>query len=306
MKVAFCGVRGSMPAAGAAFVRYGGHTSCLALSRGQEAPSLVLDAGTGLRRLSALLGDEPFRGTVLLGHLHWDHVCGMPFFRAGARPGSRVDVRVPAQDGDAEGLIARMMSPPTFPIRPAQLGDGWRFTDLEAGRHTLEGFSVLALEIPHKGGRTFGFRVEDGRSSMAYLSDHDPLVLGEGPAGLGAHHEAAMALADGVDLLVHDAQVTAAELPELGYLGHAAAEYALGLGAAAGARRVALFHHGWERSDDELDALGARWGRTGIPAVVAHEGLVLELPAGGSSPAATTHDASLLPAHSWSSLPPPA
>lgn len=279
MRVVFCGVRGSVPAPGPEFVRYGGHTSCVALAHDDGPPTLALDAGTGLRGLTALLDGAPFDGSILVGHLHWDHVLGLPFFAGGAREGARVDVRLPAQDGGGAAALERMMSPPTFPVRPAQLGPGWSFSDLADGAHEVQGFRVLALEIPHKGGRTFGFRVSDATSSMAYLSDHDPLVLGAGAAGLGAHHEAALALAQGVDLLVHDAQLTAQELPSRRYLGHAAAEYALGLAEAAGAARVALTHHDSERTDDELDALTDGWSRAcAVPVVVAREGLVVLLP----------------------------
>ena len=278
MKVSFLGVRGSMPAAGAEFTRYGGHTSCVALSHDDGSPSLVLDAGTGLRRLTALLGDRPFTGSVLVGHLHWDHVHGMPFFVAGFREGARVDVRVPAQEGGAEAALTRAMSPPSFPIVPAQLGAAWSFTDVDEGVHDVEGFTVLAREIPHKGGRTLGYRVDDGVTSVAYLSDHDPRVLGPGPDGLGERHEAALALADGVDLLVHDAHITAEEVPRFGFLGHACAEYALALADEAGARAVALFHHAYERTDDQLDALAVGWTATSrVPVVVAREGLDVHL-----------------------------
>ena len=81
------------------------------------------------------------------------------------------------------------------------------------GQHRLEGFDVLIREIPHKGGRTFGFRVSDGAGSLAYLGDHFPLGEGAGPDGLGAYHEAALALARDVDVLVHDAQFLAAQFP---------------------------------------------------------------------------------------------
>ena len=81
MRVHLCGVRGSTPAPGSEFVRYGGHTSCLALCRdGEPAPSLILDAGTGIRTVTALLVGRAFTGTILLTHLHWDHVQGLPFF----------------------------------------------------------------------------------------------------------------------------------------------------------------------------------------------------------------------------------
>ena len=153
MDVYFCGTRGSMPAPGEPYVRYGGHTSCVGLARAGEQPSLVLDAGTGLVNLDAVLGPAAFRGTLLLGHLHWDHTQGMPFFAAGTRPGHRVAVLLPAQGQgqDAELVLARTMSPPHFPIEPHALGEGWRFGSIEEGEHEIEGFSVLAREIPHKG-----------------------------------------------------------------------------------------------------------------------------------------------------------
>jgi phosphoribosyl 1,2-cyclic phosphodiesterase len=147
------------------------------------------------------------------------------------------------------------MSPPHFPIDPEGLRGSWAFDSLAPGTHDLAGFEVLALEIPHKGGRTFGYRIDDGRSSVAYLSDHGPAGLGAGPDGWGPYHEAALALADEVDLLIHDAQHTAAEWPELAFLGHATVEYAVDLAERSGSRRLALFHHDPRRTDDALDAM---------------------------------------------------
>jgi phosphoribosyl 1,2-cyclic phosphodiesterase len=276
VRVFVCGVRGSTPAPGAEFARYGGHTSCLALAHEGAAPTLVLDAGTGIRRVTGLLDGAAFTGSILLGHLHWDHTQGLPFFAAGDRPDARVHLYLPAQ-GDPVEVLSRFMAPPHFPIPPTGLRGEWRFEGLEPGRHELEGFSVLALDIPHKGGRTFGYRVSDGRSSLAYLSDHNPVSLGEGPAGLGPHHGAALGLAEGVDVLVHDAQHTAEELPARASFGHSAAEYALPLAEAAGARRVLLFHHDPNRTDDELEALVARFAESPIPVAAAREGDVLEL-----------------------------
>ncbi len=271
-----CGVRGSTPAPGAEFARYGGHTSCLALAHDGEAPSLVLDAGTGIRRVTDLLRGQPFRGTVLLGHLHWDHTQGLPFFAGGDRPDAEVDVWLPAQ-GDAVAVLERAMSPPHFPIAPRDLRGRWRFTGLEPGRHRFEGFDVLALEIPHKGGRTFGFRISDGAGSLAYLSDHNPVALGPGPAGLGPYHQAARELAEGVDVLFHDAQHTAEELPDRAAFGHSAADYAVGLGEASGAAAVLLYHHDPNRTDPAVDTLVASLRRPGIDVSGAAEGTVLEV-----------------------------
>ncbi len=219
MRIWICGVRGSTPTPGSEFVRHGGHTSCLAVALDGERPSLIVDAGTGIRLVSDLFKGSPdlfdgraYEGAILLGHMHWDHTQGLPFFAAGNSAGSRVDLYVPAQ-GDTESVLGRFMSPPHFPIAPSGLLGAWSFNALEPGEAVIEGLSVLALEIPHKGGRTFGYRISDGRTTIAYLSDHCPTTLGPGPEGLGEYHEAALSLASGCDLLFHDAQYTDEELP---------------------------------------------------------------------------------------------
>lgn len=257
-----CGVRGSTPAPGRDFVRYGGHTSCVALAHDGAAPTLVLDAGTGIRRLTDLTGGRPFVGSVLLGHLHWDHTTGLPFTRVLDLPGSRVDVYLPDQGDDraAVDVLGRAMSPPHFPIDPMGMRGTWSYTGLPPGHHVIDGFQVLAREIPHKGGRTFGYRVTDGSATVAYLSDHWPLLLGPGPEGMGEYHDAALELCHGADLVFHDAQYTGEELSARAGFGHSAIEYAVELCAKAGAQRLVLFHHDPSRTDDQLDALVQRYG----------------------------------------------
>ncbi|HUC04521.1 MAG TPA: MBL fold metallo-hydrolase [Acidimicrobiales bacterium] len=279
MRVTFCGVRGSTPAPGPDFIRFGGNTSCVALSRDGDGPSLLLDGGTGLRRLSQILGDCPFRGTLLLTHLHWDHVQGLPFFLSGDRDDARVTLLLPAQDGpsDAEVLLARMMSPPFFPIEPRQLRGEWRFGLVPVGPFEAEGFTVMPMEVPHKGGRTLGFRVTDGRTSVAYIPDHCPTALGDGPGGVGEYHEAVLELARDVDVLIHDSHLRAEEVAAEGSFGHAAAEYAVGLGQAAGAKRVALFHHRPDRTDTEVEKTLSRFTASSVPVLGAEEGMSLTL-----------------------------
>jgi phosphoribosyl 1,2-cyclic phosphodiesterase len=278
VRLLVCGVRGSTPAPGADFVRYGGNTSCIAVMADEdEAPRLVLDAGTGLQRLSRYLDGAPFVGTILLGHLHWDHTHGLPFFPAGNRMESAVDLLLPEQGADAEELLSRAFSPPHFPIVPRQLGDHWTFGNIKEGEHQIEGFTVLAREIPHKGGRTFGYRVSDGRTAIGYLSDHSPSTFGPGPEGYGPYHEAALALADSVDILFHDAQHTAAEFPTKSFMGHSSIDYAVALGREAGARKVMLFHHDPPRTDNELDAIVAAFGDGPVKVDAATEGAVISL-----------------------------
>jgi len=94
---------------------------------------------------------------------------------------------------------------------------------------------------------------------------------------MGEYHEAALTLAAGADALIHDAFLLPGELASQARLGHAAADYAVGLAAMAGARRVVLFHHKPDRTDTELDRLADRLADAPVPVVVAAERTVLTL-----------------------------
>ena len=272
MKVQLLGVRGSTPAPGPDFVRYGGHTSCLALTADGDAhPSLVLDAGTGLRSLTGLLDGAAYDGSIVLSHLHWDHMQGLPFFAAGDRDAARVDLFMPAQDEmSGRDLLAQSFSPPSFPITPEGLRGAWGFHAMPAGRHAVEGFSVTAVDIAHKGGRTFGLRVEDDNGSLAYLPDHAPA------AGVSAE---LMDLLDGVDVLLHDAQFLEGERPVAVDYGHATVQDSVKLALECGAGSLVLFHHSPARTDAALDEI-AGWApglAPELPVVVAREGMLLDV-----------------------------
>jgi phosphoribosyl 1,2-cyclic phosphodiesterase len=278
VRITLCGTRGSTPAPGRDFVRYGGHTSCVAVTPADAVtPELILDAGTGIREVTPLLADGPFAGTIALTHLHWDHVHGLPFFRGGDRDDAAVRLLMPepADGTGAEAALARGMSPPHFPITPRQLRGQWEFTGIEPGTMRLGALTLLAREIPHKGGRTFGYRVSDGTTSFAYLPDHSPTNFGPGPDGLGEYHDAALELADGADILMHDSFWYAEDFEPAETLGHAAAEYAIGLAVAAGARQVLLVHHRPDRTDSELEKRATGLRDSPVPVALAADGEVI-------------------------------
>ena len=265
MKVRCCGVRGSTPAPGAEFTRTGGHTSCLAVTpSGVARPSLVLDAGTGIRSVSALWGEQSFQGTILLTHLHWDHTQGLPFFGAGDRDDAVVRLLVPPEGSeDPRQTLARAMSPPHFPIGPEGLRGRWSFDTIGEGDHELESVRVRATEVTHKGGTTFGYRLGDDLGSLAYLPDHVAAIQPRRPAAID--------LVRGVDVLVHDAQFVHREAALADAYGHSTVDDAVDLALEAGVAELVLFHHSPARTDDELDDVlaGARERATGTDLTVS-------------------------------------
>jgi ribonuclease BN (tRNA processing enzyme) len=271
MRVVLHGVRGSTAAPGQSFLRVGGNTSCVAITpSGHDLPTLLLDAGTGLSSVTRQLNGNAFVGEVLLTHLHWDHVQGLPFFAAGDRDDARVRLLLPAQGdaspdraGSAAELLAGSMSPPHFPIRPDGLRGDWSFEAIAPGTFTAGGCQVTAVEIPHKGGRTFGFRVEADGESLAYLPDHHPALT----------QEPGLELAREVDVLCHGAMFRDSERATAHAYGHATLGETCRIATEARVGRLVLIHHSPTRTDDDVDAMAAEIAGSGCPpTVVGHEG----------------------------------
>jgi phosphoribosyl 1,2-cyclic phosphodiesterase len=284
LTVTFHGVRGSTPCDGEHLARYGGNTSCVALeSEGQ--PPIVFDLGTGLRNYgSTLMADgraEGFQAAMLLSHLHWDHVQGLPFFVPLHIPGNVVDVYGPRQqDGPLAEVFEGMMRPPYFPIRPDQLEGAVLFHDAGDDDFPVHDAKVRSRWIRHVG-PTLGYRVDWHGVTVAYLSDH-----GQG-CGVGQSDDfipdEVLELCDGVDLLIHDAQHTPAEFEMKRHWGHCTVDYALHVAKESGAQTVALFHHDPAHGDDEVDALELQAkersaAADGAEVVAAAEGMVLRFP----------------------------
>jgi phosphoribosyl 1,2-cyclic phosphodiesterase len=286
LTVTFHGVRGSTPCDGEHLARYGGNTSCVALEREGEQP-IVFDLGTGLRNYGTQLIEEDraqgFQGTMLLSHLHWDHVQGLPFFVPLHIPGNVVDVYGPRQqDGPLGEVFEGMMRPPYFPIRPDQLEGAVMFQDAGDDDFAVHDAKVRSRWIRHVG-PTLGYRVDWHGVTVAYLSDH-----GQG-CGVGQSDDfipdEVLELCDGVDLLIHDAQHTPAEFEMKRHWGHCTVDYALHVAKESGAHTVALFHHDPAHGDDEVDRLEREAqdrsaANDGAEVVAAAEGMVLRFPAG--------------------------
>jgi ribonuclease BN (tRNA processing enzyme) len=253
VEVAFHGVRGSCACHGRGTLRYGGNTSSVSL-RAAGAPPLLVDLGTGVR-YALDGGDEPRAhvGACLLTHLHWDHTQGLPFLSALRHPGTVLDVYAPRPEEGvslAEAFAAKIR-PPQFPIHLREFPGSLHFHEVGDDDFETHGWRVSSRLVPHRG-PTLGFRVQRAGTSVSYMSDHAQ------PAGDFSLSRGARQLAQGTDLLIHDAQFTPAEWAEKVDWGHSTIEYAMWVAETTSTRRLALFHHDPGRSDDDLDAILGR------------------------------------------------
>ncbi len=242
------------------------------------ADPIVFDLGTGLRYFgSTQPHDGSFRGACLLTHLHWDHTQGLPFFTPMLQPGAEFDVYAPVQeDGRSVAeVIGATIHPPLFPISVAQFPGTFRFHDLADEEFDIGSVHVTSRLVPHVG-NTLGYRIDWHGISVAYLSDHQQPYDGSMRASEGA-----LELARGVDLLIHDSQYTPDEFEMKFNWGHCTVDYAVWFAHAAGAKRLALFHHDPTRHDDAIDVIrdcATKAGSLiGIEVLAAREGLTIRL-----------------------------
>jgi ribonuclease BN (tRNA processing enzyme) len=235
-------------------VRYGGNTSCVEV-RAADGTVLVLDAGTGIRRLGDTIGTDLSRVDILLTHLHLDHIQGLGFFEPLFRKDLEVHVWGPASTTlDLAARLGRYLSPPLFPVHLRDVPCRLTLHDVVAvERFDIGPFKVEARLVCHPG-PTVGYRIEGDGASVAYLPDHEP-ALGARDFPGDPEWLSGFGLAAGVDLLIHDAQYTVEQYDACIGWGHSTIPQALAFARAAAVGKLVLFHHDPTHSDIRLDGL---------------------------------------------------
>jgi phosphoribosyl 1,2-cyclic phosphodiesterase len=279
VNVTIWGCRGSLAVPGPDTLTHGGNTSCVEVELA-DGTVLVLDAGTGARPLGLRLADREGPVHVLLTHLHLDHLEGLAFFQPVWSPGRDVHVWGPRSTVDAlEDRIARYFSPPLFPIDIHDIPARLTFHDTPEEPWTIGGAEIEAQPIAHPG-PTVGYRITADGSSLAYIPDHEP-ALGGDLESLPPEWVSGFAIADGVDVLLHDAQYTEAEYRTRVGWGHSSVDAAVAFARSARVGRLVLFHHDPSHTDDDLLELRDRarelWGAGGVPPELAADGMALAL-----------------------------
>ena len=259
MQVQFWGTRGSIPKPGPTTIRYGGNTLCVEV-RTARGTLVVIDCGTGLHGLGLKLlstGGKGLAGHILISHTHWDHIQGVPFFAPFYVPGNKWDIYGPkGLNQSLRETLAGQMQHAYFPISADEFGATIRYHDLVEGTFDIDDVKVTTQYLNHPA-LTLGYRLEADGATVVYCCDHEPfsrdVADGHGEfSGLDQRHADFI---EGADLLIHDAQYTAAEYPSKSGWGHSSSEFVVRLARHAKAKHVALAHHDPLRSDDAIDRI---------------------------------------------------
>jgi phosphoribosyl 1,2-cyclic phosphodiesterase len=271
--IRFWGVRGSCPSPGPETAVVGGNTSCVEVQAG--GTRIALDAGTGLRRLgSAMMAEgKPSQLSLLLSHVHWDHIHGLPFFAPIYGPSTKLVVAGGQTGIPLRESLRRQMSAPNFPVDWNDLPSSIECRELRDGETVEMGDALVRVARANHPDPVFAYRIEHGGRSVVYATDTEHYACVD---------PRLVALARGADVLIYDAQYLPEEYtgqvgPSRVGWGHSTYEAGAALARAAGAGKLVLFHHDPARTDEGVAALEARARESFEDVTAAREGMTIDL-----------------------------
>ncbi|MFA6094024.1 MAG: response regulator [Elusimicrobiota bacterium] len=288
--VRFWGTRGSCATGSSKTVRYGGNTACVEVRIGSLL--LIIDCGTGLRELGQELGrefqDRSIDGHIFVSHTHWDHIQGFPFFSPLYDKKNVFTLySVRGASGSLEKIFSGSMASDYFPIPLSSLASRLRFVEMQEPVELGEA-RVSFHHLNHPG-VCIGFRIEAKGRSVTYLSDHETF------AKLGGDNEGSRRLDTGIvdfvrgsDLLIGEAQYTEEEYPQKKGWGHSTFDDTVRCAVLGGVKKLALFHHDPEHTDDMMDGFVehcrklARKAASPVECFAAKDGLRIDIPGGAA------------------------
>ncbi len=246
------GSRGSIPVSGKDFIKYGGDTTCLEI-RTRSDDIIIVDAGTGIRRLgNKLTREKRNRYNFIFTHAHWDHVMGFPFFKPIYNNHCEFLMHRCPFPSYVEKMLTKVMTPPNFPVRYADLKAKIAYDDICSERFEIGSVSVEPIPLSHPNtGSGYKF-TEDGKV-FVFLTDNELDFVHPG----GLPRAEYRAFAQGADFLIHDAEYTSEEYEKYVEYGHSSYTQALDLALECGARNLGLFHLNQDRTDRQMDAIVA-------------------------------------------------
>ncbi len=250
MTFSILGARGSVPVGGEGYNRYGGNTSCYMIEFGKE--QIFLDAGTGMIK-------APYRKdsniTVLLSHLHIDHLIGFPFFTPLFDVGRKVSIySVKRENGLLKDQLNGLFMPPFWPLRiDDYIADiDYRIPEFP---FMIGDMDVDGMEGNHPGGSTI-FKLTRNGKSIVCMTDYEHDEAG--------FNDALVEFVKGADVLLYDAQYTSEEYPSHKGFGHSTPDKGHEFMKLTGAKNMYFIHHDPSHDDDILDELEKKYGSENV------------------------------------------
>lgn len=249
MKIKVWGCRGSIATPGADTLRYGGNTTCVEI-RSNDGRIIVIDAGSGARNLGKKLADEDVKEIYLLfTHAHWDHLLGFPFFLPAYRKGCTIYLcGGPNAQDSLKRYLDHQMQAPYFPVDISLLQAHFEFGFANAHGCNIGNLNIESIPINHPNGG-YGFKLKEKEISFVFLTDNELAYKHEGGLGVEDYIE----FCKNADLLFHDSQYTNEEYETTRGWGHSTYDDVLELAVKAQVKRLGLFHHDPDRTDEQLD-----------------------------------------------------
>ena len=302
-KVKFRGVRGSYPIANKDFLQYGGNTSCVEVNVGGYL--IILDAGTGLisvgnelMRKYIMSGTnsierKPINATILLSHIHQDHLHGFTFFRPLHIASSNINVYGNVNyDESLSDELALLLFGKTFPLDMGDFAANLNIRDLNEAEGIILGKEPTIKRIetekdlvvgdddvlityyrsyahPQEGVLIYKIYYKD--KTLVYATDKESYEGGDKKLANFARN---------CNLLIHDAQYTAEDYmdlhsPKQGY-GHSTFDMAVECKNQSNAEKLVFFHYDPDYDDEKLNSIKEKY-KDDNNIIFAYEGLELDL-----------------------------
>jgi phosphoribosyl 1,2-cyclic phosphodiesterase len=302
LSVRFWGDRGSIPCPGPATVTYGGNTSCLEIRADERL--VIIDFGTGIKPFGDWLMANDFKKgpidtDIFITHTHWDHIMGFPMFTPLFIPTTKLRIRGPVsyEDDTLESIIGAQLSYRYWPVRQSELSAHIEYAQIKETTLDLgDGLWVTTKYLNHPI-LCLGYRFEYKGKSIVTAYDNEPFrnlfptdpsdpsydedAAREGEQVAREENEKVLRFFLGADVLIHDAQYDAKEYEShLGW-GHSSYEHAINSAHKAKVKKLVLFHHDPNRTDDQLERLEGEYqarirGKTKMEVMMAREGILVE------------------------------
>ena len=252
--ISYWGVHGTLPVPGPGSLRYGGNTPCVSVEINGE-PLYIFDCGSGIKKLSDHLAATKVQrlfARVFVSHTHWDHINTVPFFGPLYVRGNQIEVFGPYQgDLTIERAIAAQMESVYFPVTIREFGARLVFRDLREESLDFGAVRVDTLLLKHPG-YCLGYRLSCHGHSVCYITDNE-LYLPSDPRYDLAYVERLANFIRGADLLITDTTYRDHEYPSKVDWGHSCVSEVADLAARAKVKRLHLFHHDPDQTDDDID-----------------------------------------------------